>query len=544
MEQGRGLSGAGFRRVLVHNSVFGLLLAILLLPSALVSFEAFICGLPAWLALLAVVNSRRAVAWLAIPLVLFLPAVLHYQHVAQMAPGESLWLILFNSSLAEVLEYLEPFALWLSVWAVISSALLWLAWRWMRGPIFSRQAIRWACVAPLLMQVATFPTWVASQQPMVATNWHFHMSYPWSLLTGYVQARIELAEFAQIERVVAASSKVKVNQLASGRGPRTIVLVIGESARRDRHGIYGYPVQTTPMAERTPGLVAFSNVISLHYHTVDAVPVILAKRRAWNTGSQDHPNLISSFASAGFRTFWISNQAAMGMDDSAVAAYASFADVQIFERPLSRFGLIAYDDVLLPRFFAALSGKADDRFIVLHLFGSHERFSQRYPSEFNEFPDSYDNSILYTDAILGQVMQSLSQMPGESAMVYLSDHGLKLGECDGLREHFDSKQAFEIPLYVWTSSSWQAAHPAQWAQAKANRDLPATTMNVFDTLMDLADLRYPQYDAGSSLLAAHPETSKRIVAGSFGLVDYDHASNNKQCHLVPNVDVRPRSTAP
>jgi heptose-I-phosphate ethanolaminephosphotransferase len=441
-------------------------------------------------------------------------------------------LILLDSSLSEAVEYLASFAWPLGLWFASIFIGLGFAWPRLRGPIFSKPIYRLLCLASLLIPM------IAIQHrrygdTVGSANQYFRDCFPWSAIAGRLQAGDELSTFSAMQRDLNSANNVAVKRISAGRMPRTVVLVIGESARRDRHSIYGYGQATTPFAEKADGLLAFANAVTLYPQTVDAVPVILAKRdRA--SSEVPLPSLVKLFSNAGYHTAWISNQAALGADDSPVSIYAGQADYRSFARTLSRYGSIPLDESLLPRFREQLAGKPVDRFIVLHLFGSHEEFSRRYPHEYALLPDPYDNSIRYTDSILNTIHNELAAMPGENALVYVADHGLKLGECDGRSEHFDAKGSYEVPLYIWTSPSWRQNHAEQWTAAVSHTDFPVTTMSVVDTLMDLADLRYSQYDPGLSLLSEKLHPSKRLVHTFSGTVDYDQASNDARCHLIAN----------
>src|SRR5207344_2356783 len=72
--------------------------------------------------------------------------------------------------------------------------------------------------------------------------------------------------------------------------------------------------------------------------------------------------------------------------------------------------------------------------IVLHVKGSHFEYDRRYPSEFahfvtpqgtrrNKIVDAYDNSILYTDWFLSELISMLSSRNTHTALLYASDHG-------------------------------------------------------------------------------------------------------------------------
>ena len=72
--------------------------------------------------------------------------------------------------------------------------------------------------------------------------------------------------------------------------------------------------------------------------------------------------------------------------------------------------------------------------------------------------NAYDNSIVYTDWLIHQVISVLRSIPERrSALIYLSDHGESLGE-NGLYMHgvpisMAPKEQIEIPFLVWTSDA-------------------------------------------------------------------------------------------
>ena len=97
------------------------------------------------------------------------------------------------------------------------------------------------------------------------------------------------------------------------------------------------------------------------------------------------------------------------------------------------------DDYLLALVQEELAKGNRKQFIVLHTYGSHFNYRERYPAEAAFFqPDSpadaefkyrdnlinaYDNSIRYTDDFLSRLIGLLQQQDAGSAMLYTSDHG-------------------------------------------------------------------------------------------------------------------------
>jgi glucan phosphoethanolaminetransferase (alkaline phosphatase superfamily) len=66
--------------------------------------------------------------------------------------------------------------------------------------------------------------------------------------------------------------------------------------------------------------------------------------------------------------------------------------------------------------------------IVLHLYGSHEPSCVRFPANQavlhggSEADDCYDNSVRYTDTLMGKMFSMLDN--SRSSVMYFSDHGL------------------------------------------------------------------------------------------------------------------------
>ncbi len=97
------------------------------------------------------------------------------------------------------------------------------------------------------------------------------------------------------------------------------------------------------------------------------------------------------------------------------------------------------DDELLKLVDKQLNDGHRKLFIVLHMYGSHFNYKERYPSDMAVFrPDSltdakyenreyllnaYDNTIRYTDCFLASLIEMLQRTNASSAMLYTSDHG-------------------------------------------------------------------------------------------------------------------------
>lgn len=146
-------------------------------------------------------------------------------------------------------------------------------------------------------------------------------------------------------------------------------------------------------------------------------------------------SLISAFKQAGFHTSFLSNQLRNG---SFTEFFADEADCTIyFAAPKNKPHL--HDDVLLSAVDSLLNIGKTKQLIILHTYGSHFNYCERYDTDCRIFtPDhikeidhknkqaminAYDNSIVATDKFLAQVIDKLDRTGKTSAMLYLSDHG-------------------------------------------------------------------------------------------------------------------------
>jgi len=147
--------------------------------------------------------------------------------------------------------------------------------------------------------------------------------------------------------------------------------------------------------------------------------------------------------------------------------------------------------------------------------------------------NSYDNSILYTDWFLSKVIQALKSSQQLSAMMYVSDHGQTLydGTCRLAFHGHNTQFEFHIPALVWYSDSYQATYPAKVAQLRRNRQARLSTENVFHSLLDLVDIRYPTEQLEWSFLSRKLKRHKRYV-DSYGWTDYDNATMKGDCREV------------
>lgn len=268
------------------------------------------------------------------------------------------------------------------------------------------------------------------------------------------------------------------------------VMVIGETARAMNFSLYGYQRDTNPRLSKTPGLVTFSDVTTQSNTTHKSVPMLLSQASASDFERLFHEKgILQAFREAGFHTVFLSNQRP---NHSFIDFLGEQADQWLFLKtgdanPAGRELAEApgkdgnyYDADLLPILDKILGRKRKKEFIVLHTYGSHFNYMDRYPRQMAHFqPDThceakkenrpdlinaYDNTIRYTDLVLSGVIERLRAHGGMSAMLYTSDHGENIFDDNHKLFLHASPRASEyelhVPFLVWTSQSFQHQEPA------------------------------------------------------------------------------------
>ena len=294
------------------------------------------------------------------------------------------------------------------------------------------------------------------------------------------------------------------------------VYIIGEAARAMNWQLYGYDRETNPRLSQTDGVVVFRDMLTQSNTTHKSVPMILS-----SVAPDEHEELFrrkglpALFNEAGFDTWFISNQSRQG---AMIDHLAQDARHLIYIRSPRQ------DTQLLDEMRRAVENSSSRKMLfILHCYGSHFSYHQRYPREFARFrPDNdvaiarqhremlvnaYDNSILYTDYVLSEIVGYLSSLENtSSAMLYCADHGEDLIDDDRERFLHASPTTTAYQLYVaslaWFSEDYREHFPAKVAAAEANATAPATTHALFHTMADMASIEGRCLKTNVSLVSA------------------------------------------
>lgn len=301
------------------------------------------------------------------------------------------------------------------------------------------------------------------------------------------------------------------------------VLIIGEAARFDHFGINGYERDTTPNLKEVRNLFSF-DAASCSNVTHISVPCMLSRHSSKDIDMVNREtSILSVFTKLGFDTNWVATQTLIKYLKT-ISLDTIYDDVNFSITPggSTLIKMNDHDEVMLP-YIENIASKVGKRFLVIHTSGSHWNYFERYPSHFQRFnpgchyvgkvdfskadPSScsleglinnYDNSILYTDFFLSNVIAILKDK--YAFVIYASDHGESLGEngryCHGGEI---AKEQFHIPFIVWVSEKFETNHPEFVNAIQSHKNHKLSHDNIFHSILDCMGISSEAIDKNLSL---------------------------------------------
>ncbi|MCC2958478.1 phosphoethanolamine transferase [Massilia sp. IC2-477] len=522
------------------------------------AWQLFGAGVFSWIAAWALCKRPAWFHWALLPAFLALPVELYLLVYYGQGISTHHLGVIAETSPSEALEFLGGKA-WL-LGAVLLGVLLWFGSTWAvawRSRDFDwADRSRWLVVAALgacaaALALPSLPGWARPpvDLALVSRSWPFGLS---ARGVDFYKERVYLAELNRR----SAAFRFHAKQSGDEHGPQVVVLVLGESSRFDRWSLNGYTRETNPLLGKEDNLVMLKDVITPVSATRLSVPVIISRKPAMQSLKDgfSEKSFLSAFKEAGFKTFWISNQVSFGKFDTPVSVFAQEADEVLFLNLGGVSGASNLDAVLLEPLRRAVADPAQKVLVVLHTLGSHWNYGHRYPKEFDrwlpslqqmekpnytdpriepQINNSYDSAILYTDWFLANVIGVLKDSGLPASMLYVADHGQTLYDksCTlGFHGH-NTQYEFHVPAFVWYSGSYGERFPDKVAQLRRHREARLSTENMFHTLLDMADIRYPGEQLDRSFLNPALKRHKRYV-DSYGWTDYDDATMRGDCREV------------
>lgn len=359
--------------------------------------------------------------------------------------------------------------------------------------------------------------------------------YPLSVFNNMRIALGKLQEVANYEET-SAGFRYNATSVRPSDLEEVYIFVLGETSRAYSWELYGYPRATNPrLMQRREQMSVFTDVITQSNTTYKSVPILLSPADAHHTA--DLPKvkgLLTAMREAGFYTIYLSNQPenrsfvdffAMQANQHHRIKQELYEGVSLLDRqPI-------YDTDMLPYVDRALAAGHRKLFIVLHTYGAHFSYKDRYPREQAHFLDDqaerasvrererlingYDNAIRLTDLLLDSLMTRLEARANAStALFYISDHGEDVYDDERERILHSSPSLsyyqLHVPAIFWASPTYRQLFSERVEGAMGNVSKPVSSNVTFHTLLDMAGVQTTYRSDSLSLLRRELEVGPRV----------------------------------
>lgn len=308
------------------------------------------------------------------------------------------------------------------------------------------------------------------------------------------------------------------------RGKKNLViLVVGEAARARNFSLNGYERNTNLFLEKED-VLSFTNAYSCGTVTTTSLPCMFSHFNRDNFSdfkADRHEGLLDVLSHAGVQVLWRENNSGCKGVCKRVET-EDMAGLQVAD--LCTAGE-CQDMILLQGLQKYINQIGKDTFIVLHQKGSYgPEYYRRSPPGFKAFVpecrtnqlqecrseellNAYDNTIIYTDYFLSQVIELLKKNSEQFnvAMLYLSDYGESLGEKNiylhGLPYIIAPDEQKHIPFILWLGDTFLKENHIDKSclQKKVNEKLSHD--NLFPSVLGLMGVKTAMYNKELDIFA-------------------------------------------
>lgn len=312
--------------------------------------------------------------------------------------------------------------------------------------------------------------------------------------------------------------------------PVLTVVVVGETARSQNFSLNGYERNTNPALSRRD-VISFTDTHSCGTATATSLPCMFSMYSRGEYSDRkgaSNENLLDIMKHAGLRVeWWDNNTGSKGVADRIVYEHFNNAEDERYCHDGE-----CNDGILVAQLRRKLGEIADDTVLVLHQIGSHgPAYFVRYPKEFEQFTpacnakvfkdctqaeivNAYDNTILYTDAVLAEMIDILAAQKNlATALIYVSDHGESLGEngiyLHGLPYFMAPETQTKVPFIAWFSKVFKDQMALDTNCVRAENDKAFSHDNLFHSVLGLMEVTTSLYRQDLDLFS-HCRTDQMV----------------------------------
>lgn len=453
---------------------------------------------------------------------------------------EALYAI-FQSNTSEGLDFLSDFIPLKSIVVFLFSLLLILSiiW-WHRNSEIKRP---------------NFSAWfsILLSMTVIASVYAVEARLPALIITSLKEYQAELDQFKKLQdKRQFSAEQVQATKQEEGE---TYVVILGESLNKHHMQMYGYPRDTTPRLQAlldAGELHKFTNTYSNHTHTMPVLSLALTEAAQ---DSKKHfsesASIVEVFKAANFRTVWLTNQNLLGAWDNLVSIVANQSEKLVgINNSIGRTTQTQrFDgDLIKPLIKELNRGGEKNKVIFVHLMGNHGSYCSRFPDDFNAYKGTldssffgkniaenktlegtlncYDNSVLYNDYVVSNIIKLVKQKRGVSSVFYIADHADDVISSLGHNSAKFTYSMTQIPFLAWFSEGYRERYPDKVEQLASARKSLFPNDRLYDTIIGWSGVDTPLYRSEFDLTNERYEISAKSAETLHGRRKYADPKNH------------------
>lgn len=439
-------------------------------------------------------------------------------------------IVIDSTMITNVIQTDTKEALDLFNWRMLISFILlgvlpsWLLWKTpLKSLAFGKQLLsNTVTVAGSLVIIVATLLAIFQDYSSIMRN-HTQLRYLVNPLNSFYAIGIVAAKPFQRDQktLLSIGQDAQTAPLKAGDKPPLLLVVLGETARMGNFGVNGYERNTTPELSKE-NIISLKGVASCGTSTAASVPCMFSHlgKEDFEARKNNYESLIDVLNHAGLAVLWIDNQSGC----KGVCERVPQVLTKELKHPTLCKDGECFDEIMLQQLDERIQALPAERrakgvVVVMHQMGSHgPAYYKRVPDAFKKFQpecksnalqecsreqvvNSFDNTILYTDHFLGQVIQWLkkSEATHASAMLYVSDHGESLGENNiylhGLPYRIAPEVQKRVPWITWWSSRFEKQAGLSRTCVKNKAEDALSHDNYFHTILGMAGVSTEVYQA-------------------------------------------------
>jgi len=481
-------------------------------------------------------NNLKLYLKILLPIILLAPLNLGYIVYFNSKVSEATVLMILNTNRNEASELIKSYILVLSIFMIIYLSVLYLLYNGVQKTIKKKPAAYISIISLGVLAISPLSKYDHNVNYVNNIKISLTSIYPYTIADGLANVWYQNKFIKQTEKERNNFTfKSKQDPLITDK--QVHILIIGESSRYDHWGINGYSRNTSPLLSKRESLISFSNTAAGGFMTEWAVPLLLTGVGADNYNLNLYrKGVLGAFNEAGFTTYWVTNQ----------TDYLGYIRIHSLEAQKGSYMLTDFrstknvhmDMELVDTLKKILTEPGDKKFIVMHALGSHYSYSSRYPYQYDVFKpsnkaisskitdkafkntliNSYDNTIVYTDAVIDSVIRMVNRLNNFSSVTYISDHGEDLFDDNrNLTSHHygspPSKYDAHIPFFIWYSPKLKSTYPDKIANLLQHKDAKASSENLIYSITSMVGIHYPGQDSMKDLTSSYFKNNKQLIIG-------------------------------